>query len=105
MIVKYLVIPVLFLRKYYLPHLAWNLKPVKAMINIPHQMLSSAGSIVAVPDTATVATVYTRRFGYASAGSIVTVPDTAPRYIPCAALCTIRYAIHNALRYIQCATQ
>ena len=68
------------------------------MIHIPYQMLSSAGSIVAVPDTATAATVYTRRFGMRF-GRIY-----RNRIGYCTTLYTMRYAIYNALRHIQFAT-
>ena len=49
---------------------------------MPHPMLSSAGSIVAVPDTATVAKYIRGDSQCGSAGSIVAVPDTTPRYKP-----------------------
>ena len=68
------------------------------MIHIPYQMLSSAGSIVAVPDTATAATVYTRRFGM----RFSRIYRNRTGY--CTTLYTMRYAIYNALRHIQFAT-
>ena len=68
------------------------------MIHIPYQMLSSAGSIVAVPDTATAATVYTRRFGMRF-GRIY-----RNRTGYCTTLYTMRYAMYNALRHIYSST-
>ena len=74
-----------------------DLLRVKVMINMPHRMLSSAGSIVAVPDTATIARVYTRRFDMRF-GRIY-----RNRTGYCTTLYTMRYAMYNSLRHIQCA--
>ena len=65
---------------------------------MPHRMLSSAGSIVTVPDTATVARVYTRRFDMRF-GRIY-----RNRTGYCTTLYTMRYSMYNALRYIDSST-
>ena len=97
----------------------WALLRAKRIIDIAHPLLSSAGSIVAVPDTAKEAIHMSARI-YGSAGSIVTAPDTATEdiymavryirfgrvyrnrtgycktsYMQCATLYTIRYAMSN----------
>ena len=96
-----------------------NLLRVKVMIDMPHRMLSSAGSIVAVPDTATEAIymsvryirfgrVYRSRSGYCDrsyihGSSLYTVRPgiSKPHRILQHKLYTMRYATYDALRYEQ----